>query len=309
MNENLSKNYKLLFERNYGIFSEEEQERLRKAKILIIGSGGIGGVVAILLARSGFERITIYEFDTYSTSNINRQICCFEDTIGKNKAQVVKESIKQINPVAEVNVIDRPLMPEEIHSVIQQSDWDVIMPAADHWPLSVTMLDACVDHKVPAIMSYPAGALGRVCSFMPGGVYASECLTMPYKATYEELKVFMENPENRSVLHYYRKDGGWTKEWFDGFCEGKLPHPQIGPIVWITASLAAMEIIKIVSGRWKPVAAPYFWNITPAGGRIAKFSMGRRLMSRVMQKDWGKALIPFFAKRQGLVKVFTRMIR
>ncbi len=115
----------------------------------------------------------------------------------------------------------------------------MVIPAADSWPLSVSMLDACVDAGIPAIMSYPAGALGRVCSFMPGGPYASECLTMPYRASYDDLKVFMESKENRSILYYYRSLGGWTQEWFEGFCEGKLPHPQIAPIVWISGTLAS----------------------------------------------------------------------
>jgi molybdopterin/thiamine biosynthesis adenylyltransferase len=301
-------NYKDVFERNYGVFTDLEQEQLRNAHILIIGVGGIGGVIAISLARSGFEHFTIYEFDNYQLSNMNRQICCFNNTLGKNKAIVTKESILEINPEAEVEIKPRELLPEEIDSVIREKNWDVIVPAADHWPLSIAMLDACIDAGIPSIMSYPAGALGRACTFMPGGPYASECLTMPYKASYDELKVFMESKENRSILHYYKKEGGWTEEWFEGFCEGKLPHPQIAPIVWITGALASLEIIKIVTKRWKPVSAPYYWNITPAGGRIAKFGLGRRLMSRTIKKSWGKKLIPALAKRQGLVRIFTRLI-
>lgn len=308
MDNTINTEYKSLFERNYGVFSFEEQERIRNANILIIGSGGIGGVVAISLARSGVENMTIYEFDTFQASNQNRQICCNADTLGKNKGLVTKESILKINPSANIKVIDRELLPEEISSVIKQEKWDVIMPAADKWPLSVSMLDACIDAGVPAIMSYPAGAFGRVCAFMPGGPYASECLVMPYRASYDQLKVFMESPENRSILHYYRKKGGWTQEWFEGFCEGKLPHPQIAPIVWITGTLASMEIIKIVTGRWKPVAAPNYWQITPDSGKIARFSWGRRLLSRMLQRKWGKKIIPAFVKRPRLVKIFTRLI-
>lgn len=300
--------YKFLFERNYGVFSPEEQEKLRNANVLIIGSGGIGGIVAISLARSGVENMTIYEFDTYQVSNMNRQICCTIDTIGHNKGEVTKESILKINPEAKINLIPRELLSNEISSVIKQETWDVVMPAADSWPLSVSMLDASVDAGIPAIMSYPAGALGRVSSFMPGGPYASECLAMPYRASYDELKVFMESKENRSILYYYRSLGGWTQEWFEGFCEGKLPHPQIAPMVWITGTLATMEIIKIITGRWKPIAAPNYWHITPDGGYIAKFGLGRRLISRMLRHEWGKALIPALAKRPGLVRIFTRLI-
>lgn len=301
--------YESIFERNYGVFSNDEQEKLRNANFLIIGSGGIGGIVAMALARCGVENMTIYEFDSFQISNLNRQIGCNIDSIGQNKGVVTKEAILKINPQAKINLISRALRSDEILTVIKQEAWDAIIPAADSWALSVSMLDACVDAGVPAIMSYPAGALGRVCSFMPGGPYASECLTMPYKATYDDLKVFMESKENRSILYYYRILGGWTQEWFKGFCEGKLPHPQIAPIVWISGTLAAMEMMKIVTGRWKPVAAPRYWHITPDGSHIAKFGFGRRLLSRLMQKEWGRALIPALAKRHGLVRIFTRLIR
>jgi molybdopterin/thiamine biosynthesis adenylyltransferase len=300
--------YKKLFERNYGVFTPDEQERLRNANVLIIGCGGIGGVIAITLARSGVEHFTIYEFDSYQHSNINRQICCFSESIGKNKGIVTRDSILNINPAAEVEVVDRELLFDEISIVIREKKWDVVMPAADKWPLSISMLDSCVDAGIPAIMSYPAGALGRVCTFMPGGPYASECLVMPYRATYDELKEFMESSENRSILHYYKKTGGWTQEWFEGFCEGKLPHPQIAPIVFITGTLAAMEIIKIVTKRWEPVAAPNYWHITPAGGRIARFGIGRRLLSRIIKREWGKKIIPALVKRPRLVRIFTRLI-
>lgn len=306
--KNMNSEYKFLFERNYGIFSPEEQEKLRNANVLIIGVGGIGGIVAISLARSGVENMTIYEGDSYERSNINRQIDCNFDTLGLNKGVVTKESILKINPEAKINLIPRALKPEEISSVVHQESWDAIIPAADNWPLSVTMLDESIAAGIPAIMSYPVGAFGRVCSYMPGGPYASECLTMIYRASYDEQKVFMESKENRSILYYYRSLGGWTQEWFEGFCEGRLPHPQIAPIVWITGTLASLEIVKIITGRWKPVAAPNYWHITPDGARIAKFGLGRRLLSRMMRREWGKALIPAFAKRPVLVRIFTRLI-
>jgi len=148
---------------------------------------------------------------------------------------------------------------------------DVIVPAADEWPLSITLLGAAKEQGKPAVLVYPVGALARVSTFLPDSPYAAECLVMPYKATYDELKVFMKDPQNRSALQYYQTVGGWSQEWFDGFIEGSKPHAQICPIVWITGSLAAMEIIKLVSGKWKPIVAPRYWHITPAGARIARF--------------------------------------
>lgn len=298
--------YEQLFERNFGVFTPEEQKRIRDAKVVIIGCGGIGGVVSIELARSGLGHFVLFDYDIYQPSNMNRQITCYSDTLGCNKAESVREAILKINPEAEVTVFDRALKPEEIGEVIKQGD--VFLPAADDWPLSIAALGKAKELGKPAIMAYPVGALARVSTFLPDSPYAAECLVMPYKTPYEGLKVFMENPNNRKILHYYRSEGAWTQEWFEAWCESKRPHAQLCVMVWITGALAALEIIKLVSGKWAPVVAPRYWRITPTSARIAKFGLARRLLSRQVRRPSGQALLPFLAKHPWLVRLFTRVI-
>ena len=216
--------YQELFARNYGVFTAEEQEKTRNARVVIIGCGGIGGVIGSALARSGIEHFVLFEFDTFSVSNMNRQITCFEETLDRNKGAVLKEAILAINPEADVMVHERALKVEDIPQMLAMGD--VIVPAADEWPLSITILGAAKEYGKPAIMSYPSGALGRVSTFLPTSPYAAECLVMPYKANYEELKIFMDDPANRRLCQYYRSDGDWTDEWFNRWCNSELPHPQ-----------------------------------------------------------------------------------
>lgn len=75
----------------------------------------------------------------------------------------------------------------------------------------------------------------------------------------------------------------------------------------MTGALAAMEILKLVSGKWKPVTAPRYWHITPNGARIGRFGLMRRLLSRQVRSS-GQALLPFLVKRPWLAKLFTRAI-
>lgn len=299
--------YEQLFERNYGIFTPEEQSRIRDAKVVIIGCGGIGGVVATILARSGLGHFILYDFDIYQPSNMNRQITCFVDTLGCNKAECVKEALLKINPEAEVTVCERALLLEEMDKAIMMGD--VFLPAADEWPLSIAALGRAKELGKPAIMAYPVGALARVSTFLPDSPYAAECLVMPYKASYEVLMAFMDNPQNRKILQYYCTEGAWQPDWFEDWCESKRPHAQMCAMVWLTGALAALEIIKLVSGKWEPVAAPRYWSITPAGAKIASFGLARRLLSRQVRRPSGQALLPFLAKRAWLVRLFTRAIR
>jgi molybdopterin/thiamine biosynthesis adenylyltransferase len=298
--------YEQLFERNYGIFTPQEQDCIRQAKVVIIGCGGIGGVVATVLARSGLGHFYLCDFDKYQPSNLNRQITSFVDTLGKYKAVATQEAILKINPEADVTVCTDALKPEEMSQVIQMGD--VFMPAADEWPLSIAALGMAKDLGKPAVMAYPVGALARVSTFLPSSPYAAECLVMPYKASYDELKAFMDNPNNRSVLYYYRSEGSWTQEWFDEWCCDKKPHAQLCTTVWITAVLAAQEILKLVSGKWEVVAAPRYWRITPTSATIARFGLARRLLSRQVRRPGGQAILPFLAKRPWLVRLFTRLI-
>jgi molybdopterin/thiamine biosynthesis adenylyltransferase len=298
--------YEQYFERNYGVLTPGEQARVKDGRVVIIGCGGIGGVIALALARSGLEHFVLYEHDTYQPSNMNRQIECFSDTLGINKAVAIHQAMLKINPQIQAEVYPRALLPDEIDQAVQQGE--VIIPAADEWPLSIHMIDRTIDLGKPAIMAYPVGALARVSTFLPGGPYGSECLVMPYRAPYEQLKVFMDDPANRQILQYYQTAGAWRQDWFDDWCQGKLPHAQLCTPVWITGSLAAMEVIKLVSGKWKPVAAPHYWHITPTGARIARFSLARRMLSRATQFPWGQHLLPALAKRPGLVRLFTRAI-
>ncbi len=298
--------YEELFERNLGIYTSAEQARIRSARVLIIGCGGIGGVVAVALARSGVEHFVLIEHDTYQPSNMNRQITCFTDTLGVNKACCVRDCILKINPLAEVAVHPEGLTPERVDEVISLGD--VIMPAADDWALSIVTLGAAKELGKPAVMAYPVGALGRVSTFLPESPYAAECLAMPYKLPYAALKTFMDAPENRRILHYYRTQGAWRPDWFEGWCQGNLPHAQLCTVVWITGTLAALEILKLVSGKWKPVVAPRYWRITPTSACIAKFGLGRRLLSRLSGRPRGQRLLPLLAKRPWLVRLFTRLI-
>lgn len=298
--------YEQFFERNYGILTPEEQERVRNAKVVIIGCGGIGGVIALALARSGLEQYVLYESDIYQPSNMNRQIECFSDTIGVNKAAAIHEAMLKINPEIQAEVYQHALEPSEIDAAVNQGD--VIIPAADEWPLSINLLDRTIDLGKPAILAYPVGALARVSTFLPGGPYGSECLVMPYRAPYEELKTFMEDPDNRQILLYYQTLGAWRQDWFDDWCVGKKPHAQLCSPVWITGALAAMEVIKLVSGKWKPVVAPRYWHITPMDAHIKKFSLARRMLSRATRYSWGQNLLPALAKRPRLVRLFTRAI-
>jgi hypothetical protein len=283
--------YEDLFGRNLGVFSAEEQDKIRNTRMAIIGCGGVGGVIALVLARSGVEHLMLVERDRYEPSNMNRQIACFCDTVGRNKAECLRDEILRINPQAQVTVHARALTAEDIPNVADMGD--VILPVMDEWPV---------------VMAYPVGALCRVSVFTAASPTVAECLVMPYGFGLDQLQDYTHRPEARRLLQYYETDGQWREEWFEQWVRGKKPHAQIAPIVWITGCLAAMEAIKVVSGKWKPVVAPYYWSVTPTSARVRKFGLGRKLASRLSRHEWLLKRLPTLSRNKTLVRWFTRLI-
>lgn len=90
------------FERTIGLIGEDGAEKLKNARVLLFGVGGVGGYVAEALIRSGVGRLDAVDGDTVADSNINRQIVALTSTIGRYKAEVFSERAKDINPEAEV---------------------------------------------------------------------------------------------------------------------------------------------------------------------------------------------------------------
>src|SRR5579864_2096593 len=86
------------FSRNLGLISVEEQQRLRNSRVAVPGLGGVGGVIAVTLARLGIGRFTIADPDVFEVRNFNRQYGATCATVGLSKAQVMDKIVRDINP-------------------------------------------------------------------------------------------------------------------------------------------------------------------------------------------------------------------
>ncbi|MBR5447287.1 MAG: tRNA threonylcarbamoyladenosine dehydratase [Clostridia bacterium] len=86
------------FKRTALLIGEDAMDRLKKAKVIVFGAGGVGGAAVEALARGGIGEIHVVDPDALSESNINRQLLATTDTVGINKAQAACDRIKSINP-------------------------------------------------------------------------------------------------------------------------------------------------------------------------------------------------------------------
>ena len=113
-----------LLERNVKGISE----KLKKAKVCILGLGGLGSNVAVLLARVGIGYLKLVDFDIVEASNLNRQQYRISH-IGMKKTEAIKTIIKEINPFVEVDILDIKVNRENIHSIV--GDIEIVVEAFD----------------------------------------------------------------------------------------------------------------------------------------------------------------------------------
>lgn len=159
------------FRINLGVLFRDEQEKLRQARLLIVGAGGAGGVMAIVLARSGIANFILVDPDVDSESNLNRQIGCFVDTLGKYKSEVIKGEMLRINPGANVIVYTKKFSFEELEKVIDNCD--ICISEADDLAYSSYSIVMAQKKKKFTMAYMPSGLTVIPCLVRNGLIVAS----------------------------------------------------------------------------------------------------------------------------------------
>ena len=130
-------------------FSAQGQARLKNAKVVCIGAGGLGSPILMYLAAAGVGTIGIVEFDSVDESNLQRQIIYGYSDIGKSKAESAKAKIVEMNP--HVKVITHEVRLENSNVIEIFSDYDLIIDGTDNFATRYLINDACFLLKKPYI--------------------------------------------------------------------------------------------------------------------------------------------------------------
>lgn len=112
--------YQDLYKRNIGILTVDEQEKIRKARVAILGCGG-GSDVARQMVMSGFINFVLADFDTVAIHNLNRQFYFWKD-VGKNKADALDGNLRMINPGINTEVLSKGIDTKNVADVVRKSD-------------------------------------------------------------------------------------------------------------------------------------------------------------------------------------------
>ena len=190
-------------------FGEEGQEKLKAARVLVAGVGGLGSPAAMYLAAAGIGKIILIDADTVSLSNLNRQLLHWEGDIGRKKVESGGEKLRQMNSGIQVETVAERITEKTIPGFLRGVD--VVVDCLDNMKTRYVLNRACVEAGIPLVHGGVYGMLGQVTTILPGDGPCLECI-FPHKEEREDTV------------------------------------PVFGPTAGFTASFQALEVIKLLTG-------------------------------------------------------------
>lgn len=144
------------FNRTETLIGSAALKRLAQKRVCIFGVGGVGSFAAEAIARAGVGRIDLFDRDVVDITNINRQLIALQSTVGCPKAQVMRERILQINPLAEVEANQVFITPQWVQST-DFTKYDYVIDAIDNITAKLSLCEAARAQGVPIISAMGAG--------------------------------------------------------------------------------------------------------------------------------------------------------
>lgn len=162
--------YDDLFARNIGIFTPEQQGRIREMTVAIAGVGGLGGSAAYSLCRLGVGRLHLADPETFDASNVNRQFGAYVDTVGVPKVHAVARELRRINPGIELQLWERPLDASSVRGFLK--DADAVVDGLEFFELEAerSLHREAVSRGLWVFMLQGVGNVTSFVSFDPHGV-------------------------------------------------------------------------------------------------------------------------------------------
>jgi len=201
---------------------ENGQQKLQDAKILVVGCGGLGSLIAVYLGSSGVGKLHLIDFDTVDITNLHRQVFYSLDDVGFSKSECLANFITQRSPFTDVSFSKKAITKENVIELI--SKYDVIVDGTDSLPTKYLLNDACVIHEKPLVYGSLYKFDGYVCTFnlkQEDGSFSANL-----RDAFPDMNTDVANCEEAGTLN---------------------------AIVGMIATAQVNEVLKIISGVGKPL--------------------------------------------------------
>ena len=196
------------------VIGVEGQEKLRDAKVLVIGAGGLGAPVLLYLAAAGVGTIGVADGDRIEVSNLQRQVLYRTCDAGRKKVDVAIEVLKALNPDVDLRCYPQYVTPRDAGVLVH--DYDIVVSASDSFAAKLMINDACVCEAVPCVHGGVSGIDGQIMTTLPG----TACYRCAFNFT----------SRDASAVENFAQTG------------------TLGPAAGVAGTLQAAEVMKYVCG-------------------------------------------------------------
>lgn len=145
-------------ERTQLLLGDDALERLKAARVAVVGLGGVGAMAAEMLVRAGVGSILLVDSDTVSVSNINRQLPALHSTVGRYKCDVLRERFLDINPAVEANVLKEFICEDNIPGLLDGFELDCVVDCIDTLSPKIALVQYCMGRGVHLVSSMGSGS-------------------------------------------------------------------------------------------------------------------------------------------------------
>lgn len=256
--------FNLAVSRNLGWVTVEEQKKLAGIHIGLIGLGGVGGQYAEILARLGVGKFTLYDPDSFSIENTNRQNECKVSNYNKNKAQVIAGLILDINPTAEVEFHAKAFSKDDLDSFC--SKVDIYIDTLDFFEIDLRILifEKMRQLGKTCLTAAPLGSGSSCLVFSPDSMSFAKYFGL--ERTQDPIlrsHMFLLGLAPSLQQVKYLQDRGYVD-----FKKRKAPSMPMG--VYACASIVATTVMKIVLQRGRVLSTPWSVHYDPYLNRVKK---------------------------------------
>jgi tRNA A37 threonylcarbamoyladenosine dehydratase len=239
------------------VYGEQALEKIKHAKVCIVGIGGVGSWIAEALARSGVNYICLIDLDDVSISNVNRQIHALSSTVNQSKIEVMAARINDINPDCYTHLYEDFVTPENVSEYIS-ADYDVVIDAADSVKAKTAMIAHCKRNKIKIICIGGAGGQWDPLQIARADLAKTiqDPLLAKVRSELRRFHNFSQNPKRNfgvecvystEQLKYPTSDGGITQEKQSSQGASKMDcSTGFGAFVGVTATFGFVAASRAI---------------------------------------------------------------
>ena len=168
------------------------QLRIKKACAAVVGTGGLGCLSSLYMAALGVGRLVLVDKERFEFNNLNRQVLCWTNDVGRPKVEVIKEKLEAFNPQVKVEAISDEIKEDNVDEILGKVD--IILDGLDNWHTRFILNRHCVKRRIPFIHAGVSGMQGQITTIIPGEGPCLSCIFPESPREIEEIPILGATP-------------------------------------------------------------------------------------------------------------------